>query len=50
MKDIVSQRKETMSIDLELVTIEEMLKLLNQYQGYVDSESRTLELYVKRSK
>ena len=47
-KIMVMQRKKTMSIDLNLITLLEMQVLLRENAGYIDGDSHTLELFVRR--
>lgn len=47
MKEVIVRSKpKTLSVSLDLVTIEEMNILLKEHEGYVDGDRRTLELYV----
>jgi len=46
---IVKQKKQTLSIDLNLITIPEMQILLQEHKGYIDGDEHTLELFVMRN-
>lgn len=49
-KMMIQQKKKTMSIDLNMITLLEMQVLLRENAGYIDGDSHTLELFVlKRS-
>jgi hypothetical protein len=46
MNEIVKPVKKTLSISLDLVTISELQVLLSFNRGYIDGDSRTVELFV----
>lgn len=46
MKQMVKQKKKTLSVDLDLINCMELQILLKDHEGYVDGDDRTLELYV----
>jgi hypothetical protein len=42
----IKPKPQTMSIDMDFITVMDMLFLLSQHDGYIDGDKRTLELYV----